>query len=237
MTPEQILAIPPRVLTQSQRELYFTEGYILLEKIIGDDWLKKLRDATDELIERSRKVSKSDAVWDLEPDHTRAGAAAAPRVGPGGPASGVLGLRVEVDPGRRGRGPRGARRQVPPLQAQLQVGQGRRGGEVALRHLVLAAHQLLTAHGRDLYLRLRHGTGPGGVRSPEPPDRAALYAVRRHGQMGGMPGAGGSRRPSTSNPRSTWLARRARSRCTTAARCTAPRRTPRTWAARCCSTR
>jgi ectoine hydroxylase len=69
MTPEQILAIPPRVLTQSQREFYFTEGYILLERIIGDEWLKKLRDATDELVERSRKVAKSDAVWDLEPDH------------------------------------------------------------------------------------------------------------------------------------------------------------------------
>jgi ectoine hydroxylase len=70
MTPEQILALPPRVLTQSQREFYFTEGYILLERIIGDDWLARLRDATDELVERSRKVTKSDAVWDLEPDHT-----------------------------------------------------------------------------------------------------------------------------------------------------------------------
>ena len=70
MTPEQILDIPPRVLTQAQREFYFSEGYILLERIIGDDWLKKLRAATDELVERSRKVTKSDAVWDLEPDHS-----------------------------------------------------------------------------------------------------------------------------------------------------------------------
>jgi len=69
MTPEQILAIPPRVLTQAQREAYFNDGFIILEKIIGDEWVKKLRDATDELIERSRKVTKSDAVWDLEPDH------------------------------------------------------------------------------------------------------------------------------------------------------------------------
>jgi ectoine hydroxylase len=69
MTPEQILSIPARVLTQAQREFYFTEGYILLERVIGDDWLAKLRSATDELIERSRKVTKSDAVWDLEPDH------------------------------------------------------------------------------------------------------------------------------------------------------------------------
>ena len=30
--------------------------------------LKKLRDATSELVERSKKVSKSDAVFDLEKD-------------------------------------------------------------------------------------------------------------------------------------------------------------------------
>ena len=72
MTPEQILAIPPRVLKQSQREAYFNDGFIILEKVIGDDWIRKLRDATDELVERSRKVAKSDAVWDLEPDHSAA---------------------------------------------------------------------------------------------------------------------------------------------------------------------
>lgn len=69
MTPDQILDIPPRILTQAQREFYFNEGYILLEKIIGDDWLAKLRSATDELVERSRKVTKSDHIYDLEPDH------------------------------------------------------------------------------------------------------------------------------------------------------------------------
>src|ERR687891_585941 len=70
MTPEQILKIPARVLTQAQRESYFNEGYILLERVIGDEWIRKLRAATDELVERSRKVTKPDAVWDLEPDHT-----------------------------------------------------------------------------------------------------------------------------------------------------------------------
>jgi len=69
MTPEQVLALPPRVLTQSQREHYFREGYILLEKIIGDEWIRKLRAATEELVERSRKVTKSDTVFDLEPAH------------------------------------------------------------------------------------------------------------------------------------------------------------------------
>jgi ectoine hydroxylase len=73
MTPEQVLSHPPRVLSQKQREFYFGEGYLLLEKIIPQEWIERLRAATDELVERSRKVSKSDAVWDLEPGHRAAG--------------------------------------------------------------------------------------------------------------------------------------------------------------------
>ena len=69
MTPEQVLAIPTRVLTQSQREFYFREGYLLLERIIGDDWLRRLRAATEEMVERSRTVTKSDKIFDLEPAH------------------------------------------------------------------------------------------------------------------------------------------------------------------------
>ena len=70
MTPEQILSIAPRVLTQSQREFYFNEGYILLERVIGEEWLAKLRAATEEMVERSRKVATSDKIFDLEPGHT-----------------------------------------------------------------------------------------------------------------------------------------------------------------------
>ncbi len=69
MTPEQVLAIPPRALTQAQREFYFREGYLLLEKIVGDEWLGRLRAATEELVERSRKVTKSDKIFDLEAAH------------------------------------------------------------------------------------------------------------------------------------------------------------------------
>jgi ectoine hydroxylase len=69
MTPEQILAIPPKVLTQAQREFYFAEGYLLLEGAIDGDWIARLRAATDELVERSRNVAKSDPVFDLEPAH------------------------------------------------------------------------------------------------------------------------------------------------------------------------
>src|SRR5664279_1412094 len=70
MTPEQVLTVPPRVLTQAQREFYFSEGYLLLPGVLGADWITRLRAATEELIERSREVTKSDAVWDLEPGHS-----------------------------------------------------------------------------------------------------------------------------------------------------------------------
>ena len=69
MTPEQILAIPARVLSQQQREFYFREGYLLLEKVIPEDWLERLRAATGELVERGRKVTKPDKIFDLEPGH------------------------------------------------------------------------------------------------------------------------------------------------------------------------
>jgi Phytanoyl-CoA dioxygenase (PhyH) len=69
MTPEQVLKIPPRVLTQAQREHYFSEGYLLLPGVLDDAWVRTLRAATDELIDRSRGVTQNDAVWDLEPGH------------------------------------------------------------------------------------------------------------------------------------------------------------------------
>ena len=69
MTPEQVLALKPKVLTQAQRESYFNDGFVLVERAIGDDWIRKLRAATDELVESSRKVTKSDPVFDLEPAH------------------------------------------------------------------------------------------------------------------------------------------------------------------------
>lgn len=70
MTPEQILSHPPRVLTQAQRESYFEKGYVLVENVVPDEWIERLRDVTNEFVERSREITESDAVWDLEPDHT-----------------------------------------------------------------------------------------------------------------------------------------------------------------------
>jgi ectoine hydroxylase len=69
MTPEEILSIAPKVLTQAQREHYFSDGYLLLEGVINPQWLQRLRAATNELVERSRDVLLSDKIFDLEPGH------------------------------------------------------------------------------------------------------------------------------------------------------------------------
>lgn len=76
MTPDQILSIAPKVLTQAQREQYFGDGYLLLPGVIGDEWLARLRAATDELVERGRPMARSDKIFDFEPGHS----AASPRL-------------------------------------------------------------------------------------------------------------------------------------------------------------
>ncbi len=70
MTPEQILQIRPKVLSQEQREFYFEHGYLLLPGIVSEDWIARLRAATDEMVEQSRGITRSDEKWDLEKGHS-----------------------------------------------------------------------------------------------------------------------------------------------------------------------
>lgn len=70
MEPEEVLAHPPRILTQEQREFYFDRGYLLLEQIIPRAWIDRLNAVTEEFVERSRALARSDAIFDLEPGHT-----------------------------------------------------------------------------------------------------------------------------------------------------------------------
>lgn len=70
MTPEEILSIKPRILTQKQREKYFEDGFIIVEKMLSDAWIEKLRRVTEQMVDESRKITKRDAKWDIEPDHT-----------------------------------------------------------------------------------------------------------------------------------------------------------------------
>lgn len=70
MLINEIRSRPPRVLTEEQRESYFENGYLVLEKVIDDEWLRRLREVTNEMIDRSRTVTASDSVFDIEPNHT-----------------------------------------------------------------------------------------------------------------------------------------------------------------------
>ena len=70
MNPEEILSISPNVLSQRQREDYFEQGYLLLESILSTDLIDEMRIVTDEWVARSRSITKSDAIFDLEPGHT-----------------------------------------------------------------------------------------------------------------------------------------------------------------------
>ncbi len=76
MKTEDILATEPLVLNRAQREFYFENGYLLLEGFVSLDWLERLRAVTDEFVEASRALAKSNSTFDLEADHT----AASPRL-------------------------------------------------------------------------------------------------------------------------------------------------------------
>jgi ectoine hydroxylase len=72
MTPENILAQPPRVLSQAQRERYFATGYLAASGLIPAEWLDRLVALSDAFIEQSRAVAKSNEAFDLAPDHSAA---------------------------------------------------------------------------------------------------------------------------------------------------------------------
>lgn len=72
MTPEDILAHAPSVLTQAQRAFYFANGFLAAEGVVPAGVLDRLRALSDEFLERSRSVTESNDVFDLAPDHSAA---------------------------------------------------------------------------------------------------------------------------------------------------------------------
>ena len=58
------------MLTAAQIESYREIGYLVVPDVIGPDVLAKARAKLAELIEKSREVTASDAVYDLEDAHT-----------------------------------------------------------------------------------------------------------------------------------------------------------------------
>jgi hypothetical protein len=69
MKPEDVLAHPALVLTESQRTAYFADGFLVLPDYVPQDWVIRLRAATREMLEHSRSVAQSDGVFVLEEGH------------------------------------------------------------------------------------------------------------------------------------------------------------------------
>ena len=70
MLNQDILAEPPRVLSQEQRRFYFRHGYLLLEGLVEPEWLDRLCAVTESFVEVSRSAGPEDGTFDLAPGHT-----------------------------------------------------------------------------------------------------------------------------------------------------------------------
>lgn len=72
MIAQQVMQHPVNVLSEAQREAFFRDGFLALPDYVPAAWLKRLRNAMNELIERSRSVTRSDGVYVLEEGHSAA---------------------------------------------------------------------------------------------------------------------------------------------------------------------
>lgn len=70
MLAEDILREPARVLSESQREQYFRDGYLVVEKLIPDDVVDAINAVTAGWIERSKTLTASNDILDLAPHHS-----------------------------------------------------------------------------------------------------------------------------------------------------------------------
>jgi phytanoyl-CoA hydroxylase len=59
-------------LTTEEISAYKAHGYLAVNDILSESEIGEIREVTDEFTERSRTVSESDDVFDLEPDHSAA---------------------------------------------------------------------------------------------------------------------------------------------------------------------
>jgi ectoine hydroxylase-related dioxygenase (phytanoyl-CoA dioxygenase family) len=62
--------VATRWLTEEQVRSYGRDGYVAIPHVIDAARLAELRTLTDEFVERSRTVTKSDALFDLDPRHS-----------------------------------------------------------------------------------------------------------------------------------------------------------------------
>jgi ectoine hydroxylase-related dioxygenase (phytanoyl-CoA dioxygenase family) len=64
------LAAVRKYLTDEQIAAYHRDGYVAVPRVLDADKMDALRRVTDEFVKRSRAITKSDSVFDLDPRHT-----------------------------------------------------------------------------------------------------------------------------------------------------------------------
>lgn len=58
------------MLTKDQIDSYFTQGYLLVEDVLTPEELRKMQDIAHDLIDKSRHVTESNEVYDLDQGHS-----------------------------------------------------------------------------------------------------------------------------------------------------------------------
>ena len=61
---------PLKILSEAQRAAYDRDGFIAVEGVVPPDWIERLLAVTAGFVERSRTLTASDRVFDLEAGHT-----------------------------------------------------------------------------------------------------------------------------------------------------------------------
>jgi ectoine hydroxylase len=57
-------------LTPAERAAYERDGFVVLESLVDTAWIERLRTVMLEFVEKSRALTKSNVVFDLEREHT-----------------------------------------------------------------------------------------------------------------------------------------------------------------------
>ena len=70
MTPQGILKHAGTHLSQTQREQYFSVGFLAIPGAVSEEWVDRLRSHSDQFLDADRRFDTSDEVFDLGPEHT-----------------------------------------------------------------------------------------------------------------------------------------------------------------------
>lgn len=61
MLMEDVLKHPANVLTAQQRDRFFEDGCLVVECLVGEDWLARLHQATQPRVEASCRIDRIPA--------------------------------------------------------------------------------------------------------------------------------------------------------------------------------